>query len=93
MALSGMLTEKLILALNSVKDVVKSEDSQIVKKLMTSLNNNKEPFSDDSINDEIRAAVEARQQERANEDEVILGIEQEETTDESKEETTDESNE
>jgi len=34
MASSDMLTEKLILALNSAKDVIKSEDSQILKKLM-----------------------------------------------------------
>jgi flagellar basal body-associated protein FliL len=91
MASSGMLTEKLILALNSAKDVIKSEDSQIVKNLMTSLNDNKEKFSDDSTIDEIRAAVEARQQERANEDEVILGVEPEETTEEPAEETTEES--
>ena len=88
MASSGMLTEKLILALNSAKDVIKSEDSQIVKNLMTSLNDNKEKFSDDSTMDELRAAVEARQQERANEDEVILGVEPEETTEEPVEETT-----
>ena len=93
MASSGMLTEKLLLALNNAKDVVKSEDSQIVKKLMTSLNN-KESFSDDSTMDEIRAAVEARQQERANEDEVILGVEpEEETTEETEEETTKETTE
>jgi len=75
MASSDMLTEKLILALNSAKDVIKSEDSQILKKLMNSLNNNKESFSDDFTIDEIKAAVEERQQERANEDEVILGVE------------------
>ena len=91
MASSGMLTEKLILALNSAKDVIKSDDSQIVKNLMTSLNDNKEKFSDDYTIDEIRAAVEARQQERANEDEVILGVEPEETTKEPAEETTEES--
>ena len=88
MASSDMLTEKLILALNSAKDVIKSEDSQILKKLMNSLNNNKESFSDDFTIDEIKAAVEERQQERANEDEVILGVEPaEETTEESAEET------
>jgi len=92
MASSDMLTEKLILALNSAKDVIKSEDSQILKKLMNSLNNNKESFSDDFTIDEIKAAVEERQQERANEDEVILGVEPaEETTEESAEETTEES--
>ena len=91
MASSEMLTEKLILALNSAKDFIKSEDSQIVKKLMNSLNNNKESFSDDFTIDGIKAAVEERQQERANEDEVILGVEPaEETTEESAEETTEE---
>jgi flagellar basal body-associated protein FliL len=90
MASSGMLTEKLILALNSAKDVVKSEDSQIVKKLMTSLNN-KESFSNNSTMDEIRAAVEARQQERKIEDEIILGVKPKKTIEEPADETTEKS--
>ena len=89
MASSKILTDKLILALNTAKQTLKSDESKIVENFMKSLNN-KETFSDDSTLKEIKAAVESRKQDRENEDKVILGVKPEEQPEEQPEEPADE---
>ena len=65
--------------LNKANNVVKDEKKEemgIIDTFITSLK--RENFSDDSSIDNIRDALEAREQERESEDEIILGIEPEE---------------
>ena len=79
MSPSITLLDEFINTLNNAKNVVKDEEKEkmgIIDIFITSLK--KENFSDDSSIDNIRDALEAREQERESEDEIILGIDPEE---------------
>jgi len=89
------LVNGLLNSLNKANDVVKNEkkeDTGIIDIFITSLK--KENFSDDSSIDNIKEALEAREQERESEDEIILGIEpEEESTEDTVEDKTDDTKE